>query len=72
MSENPNGDERTSGFIPKDGFITGQELAIRLGLRDHSNLQDTLAKMGVEHVSIAGKRLYRCADLAELDWEAND
>ncbi len=55
-----------AGIIPATGFITIFELFHRLQLRDHRALQDDLAELGVPHVALAGKRLYRCEDLNQL------
>ena len=58
-----------SGIIPAVGYITAQELADRLQLRDFRNLQDELKKQGIKHSIICGKYVYCCSTLEKLFWE---
>ncbi len=60
------------GFIPDTGFITADELASRLKLQHVPNLKAELSDLGVQHVSINGKRIYRCSSLTKLFLEGNE
>lgn len=55
-----------AGFIPESGYITGQELADRLNLKDVKNLQIELETVGMKHIKLGSKRVYRCTDLQRL------
>lgn len=55
-----------AGLIPESGLITAEELAKRLGLIHVGNLKTEMQRKGISHVSISGKRLYRCADIVGL------
>lgn len=58
------------GWIPKEGYISAREIADRLKLKSVPHLQEELDKLGIEHKSICGKRLYQCSSLERLFWES--
>ena len=67
-STKDSGIER-SGYIPAAGYITGQELADRLRLKDYKHLQEQLANNGIVHATLGSKRVYRLKDLERLFFE---
>ncbi len=59
----------SNGWFPPQGIITGEEVRRRLKAKDLDNLQESLAKAGVKHRKLAGKRIYQCEDLEQLFYE---
>ena len=57
---------QSSGYIPPFGFITGGELAKRLGLTDLRNTSKKLQGFGIQPAMIAGKEVFRCEDLGKM------
>ena len=50
--------------IPLTGLIMLDDLQERIGIQHASVLKDELKKLDVRFISIFGKRMYRCSDLA--------
>ena len=58
--------QRSTGIIPENGFITAEELAKCLRLKTVRTLQTQLEKEGIEFANVCGKRLYECRSLQKL------
>ncbi len=52
-----------SGLLPTQGLITAEELASRLRLSSVANLKVEMERKQIKHISINGKRIYRCRDI---------
>ena len=66
MNGNDEKNGKNPGYIPKDGFLTAEEIAYRLRLASVDNLKKSLDKHSIKFVDIAGKRIYDCSQFERL------
>lgn len=63
--ENGNGKGELLGALPKEGWISAEQLSLYLGVSKEA-LKRNVEKLGISRVVIAGKWLINLSDLQEV------